>query len=308
MQIRQLEYFVAVVEEANFTRAAERVRVSQSGISAQIRELERELGQVLLDRSGRAVRPTHAGAAVLPYARAALAATSGARHAVAELTGLVRGQVAVGMVTACSVPDLFDQLASFHTAHPGVDITLSEDNSDHLLEAVEAGRVDLALVGLATPSPEGIESRTIAEEPVVAAVTPHDPLSGRTVITLADLRDRSMISMPRGTGVRTAFDNACAAAGIRPRVALEASAPDAVVRLAARGLGVAILSSSMVTAHDTTLIPLTIDAGPRARLDIVWRAGAQTNPAARALIGHARNWSRAQPTPADPRSARTLRT
>ena len=295
MQLRQLEYFVAVVEESNFTRAAQRVHVSQSGVSAQIRQLERELGQVLLDRSGRAVRPTHAGAALLPYARAALAAVSGARQAVDELTGLVRGRVAVGMVMACSVTHLFDQLASFHTTYPGVDIALSEDNSDRLLDAVQAGRLDLALVGLAAPPPDGIGSRLIAEEPLVAAVTADDPLGGRTVVTLADLRDRAVVSMPSGTGVRTAFDNACVVSGVSPRVALEASAPDAVVRLALRGLGVAILTRSMVP-DDAGLRALTIEAAPCARLDLVWRTGAQTNPAARALIQHAQNWSSVQPT------------
>jgi hypothetical protein len=92
--------FVTVVEEANFTKAAARVHVAQPGVSAQIRRLERELGQELLDRSGRSVRLTEAGAAVLPYARAALSAVAGARLAVDELTGLVRGRVAVGTVTS----------------------------------------------------------------------------------------------------------------------------------------------------------------------------------------------------------------
>ncbi|KOG56021.1 LysR family transcriptional regulator, partial [Streptomyces varsoviensis] len=79
MELRQLEYLVAVVEEASFTKAAARLHVAQPGVSAQVRQLERELGQSLLDRSGRTVRPTEAGAAVLPYARAALAAVDGAR-------------------------------------------------------------------------------------------------------------------------------------------------------------------------------------------------------------------------------------
>jgi DNA-binding transcriptional LysR family regulator len=91
MELRQLAYFVTVAEEANFTRAAAKLHVAQPGVSAQIRRLERELGQQLLDRSARAVRLTEVGAAVLPYARAALQAVDGARLAVDELTGLLRG-------------------------------------------------------------------------------------------------------------------------------------------------------------------------------------------------------------------------
>src|SRR3954465_15032953 len=100
MELRQLAYVVAVAEEGGFTRAAARVHVAQPGVSAQVRRLERELGQELLDRSGRAVTLTEAGRAVLPYARAALAAAAHARLAVDELAGLVRGRVTVGMITS----------------------------------------------------------------------------------------------------------------------------------------------------------------------------------------------------------------
>src|SRR3954447_11941814 len=106
MQLRQLEYFIAVAEEGSFTRAAARVHVAQPGVSAQVRQLERELGEPLFDRSGRAVRLTEIGAAVLPFARAALEAVDGLRLAVDELAGLMRGRVAVGMITGCGSLDL----------------------------------------------------------------------------------------------------------------------------------------------------------------------------------------------------------
>src|SRR6185437_608964 len=102
MELRQLEYFVAVAEEANFTRAAERVRISQSGVSAQIRQLERELGARLFDRSGRTATLTAAGEAALDPARAVLASMNSVRQAVDGVTALVRGRLAIGMVTACT--------------------------------------------------------------------------------------------------------------------------------------------------------------------------------------------------------------
>jgi DNA-binding transcriptional LysR family regulator len=289
MDIRQLEYFVTVVETANFTRAAERVHISQSGVSAQIRRLERELGQPLLDRSGKTVRVTDTGAAVLPHARAALAAVAGIRQAVDELNGLVSGHVSVGMVTACGVVSLFDLLADFHAAHPGIDITLSEDTSDHLVEAVIGGRLDLALVGLGAATPITIESQAIADEALVAAVPHDDPLATRETIPLHALQERALICLPRGTGVRTAFDNACAKRGLHPRIALEASAPDVVAGLAIRGLGVAILSESMAGAQRAKLHSLTItEPRLRGRLELVWKAGGPVTPAANALIAHAK--------------------
>src|SRR3954454_11080716 len=141
MELRQLEYFVAVVEEQSFTRAAARVLVAQSGVSAQVRRLERELGVELLRRSARRVTVTEAGAAVLPFARDALAAVAGVRSAVEELTGLLRGHVSIGMITAGPAVLLADVLAGFHAAHPDVEITLTESDSDTLLARVRSGEL-----------------------------------------------------------------------------------------------------------------------------------------------------------------------
>src|SRR4051794_24559915 len=108
MELRQLEYFVAVAEEASFTRAADRVHISQSGVSAQLRQLERELGAPLIDRSTRAASLPAAGTAALEPARAALAAAAGVRRAVEEVNGVIRGRIVVGVVTGCTVVRWFD--------------------------------------------------------------------------------------------------------------------------------------------------------------------------------------------------------
>jgi len=290
MELRQLEYFVTVSEEASFTRAAAKLHVAQPGVSAQVRQLERELGQALLDRSGRTVRLTEVGAAVLPYARAALASVSGARLAVDELAGLMRGHVAVGMVTSCPAAELPDLLAGFHRDHPAVEITLAEGNSDRLLEALRAGRLDMALIGSAGPPPAGIETQVVVDEPLVAAVSRSDALSASTRITLAALRTRPLISLPRGTGLRAALDDACAGAGFQPRIAFEASDPGVLAQLAARNLGVAILPASVAHAHPAELHALTITRPRlRGRIELAWRADGPVSPAARALIGHARS-------------------
>src|ERR1700758_1818167 len=100
MELRQLEYLVAVAEEASFTRAAERVRISQTGVSAQIRELERDLGATLFDR-GRTATLTDAGQAAVKHAREVLAAAAALRQAVNEISGVLSGQLTGGLVTAC---------------------------------------------------------------------------------------------------------------------------------------------------------------------------------------------------------------
>ena len=201
MELRQLQYLVAVVEEASFTRAASRVHVAQPGVSAQVRRLERELGEELLDRTGRAVRPTAAGEAVLPYARAALAAVDGARAAVDELAGLVRGRVTVGTVVGCGAVGLPEVLAGFHRAHRGVELTLSEGNSDQLLAELSAGRLDLALVGLAEPAGPGIEVQIVVDEELVLGVGPDDVWADSDVVPVGRPQRGSDLS-PVARGVR----------------------------------------------------------------------------------------------------------
>ncbi|MCM3923208.1 LysR substrate-binding domain-containing protein, partial [Frankia sp. AiPs1] len=224
MELRQLEYFVAVAEEQNFTRAAGRVHISQSGVSAQIRQLERELGAELFDRSARTVTLTVAGKAALEHARAALAAAEAVSQAVGEVTGLIRGRLALGMVIGCTITPLFDALAAFHRAHPAVVVSLLEDSSDRLADGVRAGALDLALVGTADATVEGVESLTIVSERLVAAVPPDHPLARRRRVTLRDLESYPIVCMPPGTGLRAVFDEACAAQRRRPVIALQASA------------------------------------------------------------------------------------
>ncbi|MEU3188593.1 LysR family transcriptional regulator [Streptomyces sp. NPDC006923] len=303
MDLRQLEYFVAVAEEENFTRAAERVSISQSGVSAQILKLEREVGAELFDRSARSVTLTVAGKAALEHARAALAAAQAVGQAVGEVRGLIRGRLTVGMVIGCTLAPLFDALAAFHSAHPGVEISLLEDRSDRLVEEVRAGSVDLALIGTATAAPEGLGALTIVSDRLVVAVPAGHLLAETRRITLRDVVDHPIVSMPSGTGLRTALDEACAAQGLRPVIALQASAADAIADLAARGLAIAVLSESMAVPYRDRLIARTIDdLETPALLAMVWRN--THSPAVRAFLLRSRRAFAGQ-APGEPDVAQT---
>lgn len=289
MELHQLTYFVAVAEEGNFTRAAERLHVAQPGVSAQIRRLERELGQELLDRSGRTVRLTDVGAAALPHARAALAAVKGVREAVDELAGLVRGQVAIGAVTSAGPVKLPDLLAGFHEQYPAVEITLSEANSDTMLAGLREGRLDLAVVGLSTDPPPGIATQVLIDEPFLAVTAHGGLLSDRADVAVPDLGGLPLMALPPGTGLRTALDAAFAREGLTPRIAFEAADPNVLVQLAMRGLGVAIVPESLARYHQADLRVVTITGpGLRGVLALAWRTDGPLSPAARALIGFAR--------------------
>src|SRR6266498_82808 len=214
MEIRQLRYLVTIVEAGGFTRAAEREHVAQPGVSAQIRQLE---------RSGRGVRLTDAGAAVLPHARAALRAIDDLRDAAEEMAGLVRGHVRLGMLTSCGVPDVPVLLERFRRVYPGIDITLEEASSHALVDKVTDGTLDLALIALTHKDPEGLELKVIADEAIMAVVAYGAPLS-----------------MPVGSGTLTVFDEVCTAAGVRPRIWLEAMNAHMLADFAGLGSCVAI--------------------------------------------------------------------
>ena len=309
MELRQLEYLVAVVEEASFTRAAARLHVAQPGVSAQIRQLERELGHTLLDRSTRTVQPTEAGAAVLPHARAALDAVANARVAIDELVGLLRGHVSVGTVAARGPVDLPGWLAGFHRDHPGVEITLTEDNSGHLIDSLSAGRLDIALIGLAGTAPPGLAVAIVTDRPLVAIAGRGHPLAGCRSISLEDLAAHPLITLPSGSGIRAALDAGFAAARLRPRIAFEAGDPAVLTRLAADGLGVAVLPAAETTAAPTAettaaqparLREITITDPPmRARLALAWRAAPPAGPAATALVRHITRSIRTRTAPSE---------
>lgn len=305
MELRQLQYLLDVVEEASFTKAAARAHVAQPGVSAQIRRLERELGQTLLDRSGATVRPTAAGEAILSYARAALASVAAIRQTADALAGLVRGHLHLGVAGWISSPqlDLPGVLAGFHHDHPGIEITLTDAPSDQLLADLRAGRIEVALIGLGPrPPADDIAIRILATEPVAVAVSPDHPLAGRTTIRWDALRDQPVITLPRGTGLRARLDEACAATGVRLRVAVEVGDPRLAAQLAANGLGAAVLPASVIEDHPSPLRLLTLTR-PRAsgRIALAWRADRPASPATRAFLQYADPTSgavRASPGPA----------
>ncbi|MFG3392370.1 LysR family transcriptional regulator [Streptomyces parvus] len=284
MELRQLEYFLTVVEERSFTRAAERLHVTQPGVSAQIRRLEQTTGQQLLHRSGTAVRPTQAGALLLPYARSALEAVSGGRIALDELAGLVRGRLSLGIVTSCSSVPVADLLADFHRHYPEVEIQLSEAPSDRLTEELRAGTLDVALVGTATGPPQGLRHRVVVDEPIVVGVPAGDPWAARESVPLVELGDRSLICLPRGTGVRTVLEEACEKDGIPLRIAMEAADPHRLVEFAERGLGAAVLPAPFTHADGRLHGVEIVSPRVRARIALACSDERVMSPAGQAFV------------------------
>ena len=222
MELRQLAYFVAVAEERNFTGAAERIPIAQPAISQQIRRLEAELGERLFIRDRRGIKLTPAGQALLPSARAALEAAEGGRAAVAALSGLLTGRLVLGLVHPLPDRRLPALLGAFRRAHPRIELTLIEDQTDALLAALAAGELHAALIGLGRYDrpPPGVQSMLVAQEPVVVAVHPAHRLAGRGSVPLRALRDEPMVTLTRASKLRSTLETACECRKPHPRHAI----------------------------------------------------------------------------------------
>lgn len=282
MEIGQLRYFVAVVDHGSFTAAAQRLHVSQSGISAQLAKLERELGHDLLVRGPRNVRLTHAGETLLPRARDAIRAIESVRQSADELSDLIHGQVRLGMIAGCTIPGFLDAVATFHREHPGVSVELVEDTSDRLQRRTLAGELDLGLISHAGPLLDGLAGESVSDERL-AVITPADHRLAGTRPRLADLHEETVLCIPPGTGVRTALEQSCARVGVEPKVDLSGSNPETLLGLTERGLGVCVLAESMAVGTDLVATPI-VDAEVRAGLALVIREGDQQR-ATRRLYG-----------------------
>jgi DNA-binding transcriptional LysR family regulator len=281
MELRHLSYFVAVAEEGQVTRAAARLSVAQPAVSAQLRRLERELGEPLFHRDQRGVRLTTAGEALMPHARAALAAAERGRDAIAALRGLVQGSLRVGVVRPVDAR-FAAALGAFHRAHPAIRIAVVERHNEPLLEALAGGEVDVALIGTPRRPPPPIRTKVIASEPLALGVRRDHPLAARKTVALSALRDERMITLTRDSGLRTVLENACREAGFSPRIAVEAGELGGLAELAAEGLGVAVAPRSAFERADVAVVRLVRPALQR-RTALAWNP-AVTPPAGRAFV------------------------
>ncbi|MGZ8457109.1 MAG: LysR family transcriptional regulator [Gemmatirosa sp.] len=257
MELRHLRYFVAVAEELHFGRGAARLRVAQSALSQQIKQLERELGVELLARTKRRVSLTEPGRLFLPEARRTLAQAATAADVARRAGAGEVGRLRLGYVDAALWGVLPAVLGAFRERHPAVRLALRE-----LLPAQQAGalRQGALDVGIAPPprSPAGVETAPVSEERVVLALPATHRLAAESEVDLRDLAEEPWLLVPGRTPsrLRELVMATCASAGFTPRVAQEARQLDALVALVSAGLGL-------------TLVPYAAGRVPRA--NVVYR-------------------------------------
>ena len=282
MELRQLEAFVAVAEELNFTRAAGRLYVAQSGLSATIRSLETELRAPLFVRSTRRVNLTPAGVALLAEARRTLASARAATDAVAAIEGLQRGTLTLGIMQASSLIDLGGLLARYRATYPGIRLTLQQSSSAELIQHLRDGTLDMTFASVDDPAPD-IVSFPLVHSPLVIVSNSDAIVDHRESMALAAIADHEQVGYPLGWGVRMLADSAMRSVGSEPRVDLEVNDTSTLLDLVEAGLGVAVIPEVIARLRPNLRRVTTSDGSWYWSIAAQALAPMPVNPAARAL-------------------------
>lgn len=265
MDLKQLEYFVRVAELGSFTRAAAALDVAQPALSRQVRLLEVELRQSLLTRNGRGAVPTEAGKLLLEHGRGILHQVERAREELGRVRGQLAGRVAVGLPPSVAKVLALPLIREFRGRMPEATLSISESLSIGMQEALGNGRLDIALLYNAQPSP-GIELTPLLEEPLFLVQRRGDsePSARPRPIALRDLAKVPLVIPTRPNAIRMLVEGELASLGCRPLVALEVDGISAILDLVADDAGAAILSRHAVATssqpHAFTVRPVNSPA------------------------------------------------
>jgi DNA-binding transcriptional LysR family regulator len=275
MELRHLRYFLAVAETANFTRAAEVLGIGQPPLSQQIKALEKELDVELFRRSARGAELTLAGKVFADEARRVLDGAERAARAAQRAARGETGHLRVGFTgTAAFNQHVSGLIRRFREQYPEAELALHEATSGVLLDALEAGRLDVAIIRPVRRPADAVLQQDWREEPLLVALPVAHRLAGRTRIALADLADEPFVQVPREAGGTLFGDivTACATAGFEPQLAQPAPQMASAVTLVAAGLGISIVPKSITQARVTGVVYRSLLApGLRARLALASR-------------------------------------
>jgi LysR family hydrogen peroxide-inducible transcriptional activator len=249
MEIHQLEYLVALAEVGSFTKAAERALVAQPSLSQQIQKLEREIGQPLFDRLPRGVVPTEAGQRLLEHARRILAELRDAKRRAGELRDHVAGTLTVGAIPTIApylMPEVTQRLIQ---RWPDVELVLVEDVTARMLEGVERGELDLALMSSAAPPPS-VLLETIGSEPLVLLLPARHALAKRKAIAWEQIEQEPFLVLHDMHCLAGQVMRFCKPHGIKPRVVARGAQLATLAAMVSAGLGISV-APAMMQARDT---------------------------------------------------------
>jgi len=273
MDIRKLHYFIAVAEALHFSRAAEKLNMTQPPLSQQIQDLETELGVKLLERNKRQVRLTPAGAVFLEEAKMILSQLERSIKTTQLADQGIIGNLVVGFVDSAAGDILVDILKGFRERFPQIQLTLREMTSTQQWQALKDGTIHVGFLRFIEPS-KHIECRTFTNESLVAVLPEKHPLAKLPAISVGSLVNEPFILFPRhfGASFHDLILGFCAQYGVYPHVVQEAIQMYTIVNLVAADLGVSIVPSSVAVFQRSGVVYRPFEENvPKVPLYIAWR-------------------------------------
>ncbi|MET7354951.1 LysR family transcriptional regulator [Streptomyces mirabilis] len=272
MDIRQLEYFLAIVDQGGFNRAASALYLSQPALSQTVQALERDLGSPLFHRIGRRAVLTEAGKALIEPARAAVRSLETARAGVAAVHELREGRLDVAAMPSQAVEPLTSMVSAFSSRWPGVVVVIKAAfTPQDVIDMVRTGAVELGLLAASGPLPhKEVASHLVGEQRFVLVVPPDPdgPFPGRRSVDCQELGGQRLIVGQRGTGMRAYVDNLLES-GISFAIAAETEHRVAILPLVLAGVGLAVVTESWRAMAERSGARV-LDIEPKNTLSIGW--------------------------------------
>lgn len=285
IELRHLHYFIAVAEELHFSRAAERLHISQPPLSQQIRALEEQLGVKLFERTKRQVQLTEAGEVFLERSYLLLEQLEQAIEVTQRIGRGEVGRLAIAFVDSATYTVLPDILSVFREQFPAVELRLHEMTTAQQIQALHLKQVDIGIVRSAIREP-GLSVECLLQESLVLALPQTHPLCAHNKVSLSTLASESFILFPAKLGpvFYEQIIDMCQQAGFRPKVAQEAVQMQTIIGLVAAGLGIAFVPTSMQNFYRSGVVyrPLQ-EQTPSSGLHLAWRQH-DSSPVIRAFL------------------------
>lgn len=290
MNLQQLRTFRVVAQQRSYSRAAQQLYLSQPGVSLQVRALEQSIGMPLFERSGRQLRLTEAGVALLDYAERILSLVDESQQALEELGNARRGIVRVAASTTAGIYIVPRALGGFHRQNPGVRLTLDVVNRFTVAERLLRDEVDVAVMGLIEDAHD-LQVEPFLPNELVVIASPHHPLAQRKRIAVSELVNDTMLLRERGSGTRTDIERMFAKGQLVMRLGMELRSSGAIKQAVAADLGIAIIPLHAIELEllAKRLVTLNVEGFPiRRDWSIARRAGRRLSAAANALWDYLR--------------------
>jgi LysR family transcriptional regulator, cyn operon transcriptional activator len=277
MELRHIRYFDAIAETLNFTRAAERLHVTQSTLSHQIRQMETELGVQLFDRSSKKIRMTEAGETLRGHMTAALEQIDRGLQSLRGEGEALTGTIRLGTTPSFNTRMVPSCVSTFLQRHPGIQVTVEELSAGAIATRLASGKLDLA-VSYRPGDGSGLWFEPLYNEELKLVVGSAHPLSHRRRVRMVELHHVRMVLLPRQFQTRKLLDECFEAAGAQPRVVAQLNSIAPMIELIRQTDLAGIIAETAVTqSADLRVLPLQ-DPAPIRTPGLLWKKGATRSP------------------------------